>query len=160
MKLMVTNRGPDGAAVRQKEFQNITVDVANHGIIFQGKIVLRSLGARARPTRCSRSGPRTRRGPQLRDGQHDASARIDAATAFQHRAAGDAAIWPELRPRSGAPTSRPRLILEWVTLFGMARDVLANIAKTKNASVSYQNGQVTTVPKGGSAPGGAIVLNS
>ena len=47
-----------------------------------------------------------------------------------------------------------------VTLFGMARDVLANIAKTKNASVSYQNGQITMVPKGGSAPGGAIVLNS
>ncbi len=50
--------------------------------------------------------------------------------------------------------------LMWLTLFGHARDVLANIAKTKNASVSYQNEQVTIVPKGGSAPGGAIVLNS
>ena len=63
MKLMVTNPLPQMAQqFVKKEFQNITVDAgyqSNHGIIFQGKIVFRSLGARARPTRCSRSGPRT-----------------------------------------------------------------------------------------------------
>ena len=47
-----------------------------------------------------------------------------------------------------------------VTLFGMARDVLANIAKSKNAMLSYQQQQVVMVPKGGSLPGGPIALNS
>ncbi len=47
-----------------------------------------------------------------------------------------------------------------VTLFGMARDVLINIAKSKNAVVGYQQGKITMVPQGGSLPGGPIVLNS
>ena len=47
-----------------------------------------------------------------------------------------------------------------VTLFGMARDVLINIAKSKNAVVGYQQGKITMVPQGGSLPGGPVVLNS
>jgi hypothetical protein len=47
-----------------------------------------------------------------------------------------------------------------VTLWGMARDVLSNIAKSKNATVSYQQGKVMIVPQGQSAPGGVVVLNS
>jgi hypothetical protein len=47
-----------------------------------------------------------------------------------------------------------------VTLWGMARDILSNIAKSKNATVSYQQGKVMIVPQGQSAPGGVVVLNS
>lgn len=54
-----------------------------------------------------------------------------------------------------------------VTLFGMARDVFANIANGKRATVSYQNEQIRMLgyaagPGGYNqpAPGGAIVLNS
>jgi hypothetical protein len=47
-----------------------------------------------------------------------------------------------------------------VTLVGMARDILTNIAKGKQATVSYQQEKVTIVKNGQSAPGAAIVLNS
>jgi hypothetical protein len=47
-----------------------------------------------------------------------------------------------------------------VALFGMARDVLANVAKSKGASVSYQNGQVQIMGTGDSAPGDTTVLNT
>jgi hypothetical protein len=47
-----------------------------------------------------------------------------------------------------------------VTLVGMARNILSNIAKTKQATASYQQEQVTIVKNGQSAPGAAIVLNS
>jgi hypothetical protein len=47
-----------------------------------------------------------------------------------------------------------------VTLVGMARDILSNIANFKQATVSSQQEQVTMVQNGQSMPGGAIVLNS
>ena len=47
-----------------------------------------------------------------------------------------------------------------VTLFGMARDVLATIARSKGAMLSYQQKKVVMVPRGGSLPGGPIALNS
>ena len=47
-----------------------------------------------------------------------------------------------------------------VSLFGMARDVLLNIAKLKQATFSYQQGAVQMVPKTGNIPGGPFVLNS
>jgi hypothetical protein len=42
----------------------------------------------------------------------------------------------------------------------MARDILLNIAKFKNATVSYQGQQVNLIPVGGSKPGSAIILSS
>ncbi len=47
-----------------------------------------------------------------------------------------------------------------VALFGMARDVLANVAKSKQATVSYQNGQMQMIGPNGSVPGGPVVINS
>jgi hypothetical protein len=48
-----------------------------------------------------------------------------------------------------------------VTLYGMGRDVLANVARSKRANVSYQQGMVTFVPYGGpTASSGAIILNT
>jgi len=47
-----------------------------------------------------------------------------------------------------------------VTLFGMARDVLANITQGKQATVSYQQGKIQMLKNGQSTPGSAIKLNS
>jgi hypothetical protein len=47
-----------------------------------------------------------------------------------------------------------------VTLYGMARDVLLNVAKSKQANVSYQQGQVQMLGLNNSMPGSAVVLNT
>lgn len=47
-----------------------------------------------------------------------------------------------------------------VSLFGMARDVLANVARLKGATVSYQQGKVHIAAPDDSLPGSVIVLNS
>jgi hypothetical protein len=47
-----------------------------------------------------------------------------------------------------------------VMLFGMARNVLANVARMKNGFVSYQNGQIHMLGAQDNLPGGAVVLNS
>ena len=39
-----------------------------------------------------------------------------------------------------------------VALWGMARDVLANIGKNKNASVYYRDGRLNIVPKAARSP--------
>jgi hypothetical protein len=46
-----------------------------------------------------------------------------------------------------------------VTLFGLARDVLANIAKSKQAHASFQNGKLQIVGANDVQSSGAIVLN-
>ena len=163
MKLMVTNPLPQMAQqFVKKEFQNITVDAgyqSNHGIIFKGKIVF-SISGRESPTDTlltiwasdgdeghNYAMVNTTHPPGSTPQQHFNT----ALQAMQQYGLSQGYIGVDL----STPTY-PRA----VTLFGMARDVLANIAKTKNASVSYQNGQITMVPKGGLAPGGATVLNS
>lgn len=47
-----------------------------------------------------------------------------------------------------------------VALYGMARDVLANIAKTKGADLSYQAGKINMLGPTDSLPGGPVKLNS
>lgn len=47
-----------------------------------------------------------------------------------------------------------------VVLFGMARDVLRNIAHAKDANWSIQNGEIEMVKPAQTKPGGAIKLNS
>src|ERR1019366_5259905 len=47
-----------------------------------------------------------------------------------------------------------------VTRYGMARDVLLNVAKSKQANVSYQQSQVQMLGANNSMPGSAIVLNT
>jgi hypothetical protein len=47
-----------------------------------------------------------------------------------------------------------------VTLYGMARDILFNIARLKKAQISYKLGQIQILGQTDNLPGGAIVLNS
>jgi hypothetical protein len=47
-----------------------------------------------------------------------------------------------------------------VALYGMGRDVLLNVAKSKQANVSYQQGQVQMLGAQASIPGSAFVLNT
>lgn len=47
-----------------------------------------------------------------------------------------------------------------VTLFGMARDTLANVAKAKGAEVFYSNGTINMLGPTDNLPGGTVKLNS
>ena len=47
-----------------------------------------------------------------------------------------------------------------VTLFGMAHKVLGNIAKSNDATVTYNKGKIQMVKKGDAVPGQTVVLNS
>jgi hypothetical protein len=160
---MISNLSPQRAAqFTQKEFKRISIHAGyqdGHGIIFQGNIVY-AISGRESPTD-------TLVTVWAADGDEGHNYGIvntthpPGSTPQQHFNTALAALgqYGITKGYIGVDLSTPTYPRA-VTLFGMARDVLANIAKTKNASVSYQNEQVTMVPKGGSAPGGAIVLNS
>ncbi len=47
-----------------------------------------------------------------------------------------------------------------VTLYGMARDILFNIARLKKAQISYKLNQIQILGQTDSLPGGPVVLNS
>lgn len=47
-----------------------------------------------------------------------------------------------------------------VMLFGMARNILDNVARSKNAAVTYQQGRINMMGQNDSLPGGPIALNS
>jgi hypothetical protein len=162
-RLMLSNLTPQRAQqFVQKEFKRIKIDAGyqdGHGIIFQGNIVY-AISGRESPTD-------TLVTVWAADGDEGHNYGIvhtthpPGSTPQQHfdTALSALAQYGLTKGYIGVDLSTPTYPRA-VTLFGHARDVLANIAKTKNASVSYQNEQVTMVPKGGSAPGGAIVLNS
>jgi hypothetical protein len=163
LKLMVSNILPATARqFVQKEFAHIQIDAGyqdGHGIIFQGNIT-QAIYGRESPTD-------TLLTVYAGDGDHAHNyATVNTtlppgSTPQQHLNTAVQAMQPFGVSQGfiGVDLSTPTYSRA-VTLFGMARDVLSNIAKFKNASVSYQQEQVTMVPKGGSAPGGAIVLNS
>jgi hypothetical protein len=162
-QLMISNLSPQRAQqFVDKEFKHISIDAGyqdGHGIIFQGNIVF-AISGRESPTD-------TLVTVWAEDGTEGHNYAIvntthpPGSTPQQHfdTALSSLAQYGITKGFIGVDLTTPTYPRA-VTLFGMARDVLANIAKTKNASVSYQNEQVTMVPKGGSAPGGAIILNS
>jgi hypothetical protein len=163
LKLLVSNILPATARqFVQKEFASIQIIAGyqdNNGVIFQGNIV-QAIYGRESPTD-------TLLTVYAKDSDHAHNYAIvnttlpPGSTPQQHLNTAVQAMQPMGVTQGfiGVDLSTPTYSRA-VTLFGMARDVLSNIAKFKNASVSYQQEQVTMVPKGGSSPGGAIVLNS
>jgi hypothetical protein len=162
-RLLISNMTPQNAQrFVDKEFKRISIDAGyqdGHGIIFQGNIVY-AISGRESPTD-------TLVTVWAADGDEGHNYGVvntthpPGSTPQQHfdTALSALAQYGLTKGYIGVDLTTPTYARA-VTLFGHARDVLANIAKTKNASVSYQNEKVTMVPKGGSAPGGAVVLNS
>jgi baseplate hub protein gp41 len=163
LKLEVSNILPStGQQFANKEYAHIKIDAGyqdGHGIIFQGNIV-QAIYGRESPTD-------TLLTVYAADGDHAHNyATVNTtfppgSTPQQHFNAAIQAMQPFGISQGfvGVDLSTPTYSRA-VTLFGMARDVLSNIAKFKQATVSYQQEQVTMVQNGKSAPGGAIVLNS
>jgi hypothetical protein len=163
LKLEVSNLLPSTARLfTQKEYAHIKIDAGyqdGHGIIFQGNIV-QAIYGRESPTD-------TLLTVYAADGDHGHNYATTntvlppGSTPQQHlnvamQALGQFGITQGF---IGVDLSTPTYSRA-VTLVGMARDILSNIAKFKQATVSYQQEQVTMVQNGQSAPGGAIVLNS
>ena len=163
LKLEVSNILPTTARqFTQKEYKHIVVDAGyqdGHGVIFQGNITQAIYGRE--------SATDTLLTVYAGDGDHAHNyATVNTtfppgSTPQQHFNAALQAMQPMGVSQGfvGVDLSTPTYPRA-VTLFGMARDVLSNIAKFKQATVSYQQEQVTMVQNGQSAPGGAIVLNS
>jgi hypothetical protein len=163
LKLQVSNMLPATARqFVQKEYKHIQVDAGyldGHGIIFQGDIK-QAIYGRESPTD-------TLLTVYAADGDHAHNyATVNTtfppgSTPQQHLNAAVSAMSPMgvTQGYIGVDLSTP-VYSRAVTLFGMARDVIANIAKSKQATTSYQQEKVTMVPYNGSAPGSAITLNS
>lgn len=163
LKLTISNIEP-GRAKRfvQKEYKHIQIDAGyqdGHGVIFQGNIV-QAIYGRESPTDTIVT-------VYAADGDHAHNyATVNTthppgSTPQQHFDTALQAMnkYGVSKGYIGVDLSTP-VFPRAVTLFGMARDVLANIAQSKQATVSYQNEKVTMVQNGQSAPGGAIKLNS
>lgn len=163
LKLEVSNILPSRAQQFVKmEYKSIKIDAGyldGHGVIFQGNI-LQAIYGRESPTD-------TLLTIYAGDGDHGHNyATVNTthppgSTPQQHfdtamQALGQFGITKGFIGVDLSTPTYPRA----VTLFGMARDVLSNIAKFKQATVSYQQEKVTIVQNGQSAPGGAIILNS
>jgi hypothetical protein len=163
LKLIISNITPQRAQQFAKmEYTKIQIDAGyedNHAVIFSGDIKQALIG-RESPVETTTTvyaadtdeahnyaTVNTTLPPGSTPQQHFNT----ALQAMQPFGASQGFIGPDL----STPTY-PRA----VTLFGMARDVLSNIAKSKQATISYQNGQITMVGNNQSAPGGAIVLNT
>lgn len=163
LKLMVTNPLPQTAQqFVKKEFAHIKIDAGyqdGHGVIFQGDIKFAIYG-RESPTD-------TLLTVWAGDGEMAHNyATVNTtlppgSTPQQHFDVAAQAMGAKGLSKGfiGVDLSQP-VYSRAVTLVGMARTVLSNIAKTKQATVSYQNEKITMVPYGGSAPGSAFVLNS
>lgn len=162
LKLMVTNPSPTTAqAFVHKEYQHIRIDAGyqdGHGVIFQGNII-QAIYGRENPTDTLLT---------VYAGDNDRKhnyATVNTtlppgSTPQDHLNVALHAMAPDLsKGFIGVDLSQP-VYSRAVTLFGMARNVFTNIAKGKQATVSYQNGKLTMVQNGSGAPGGAIVLNS
>jgi hypothetical protein len=163
LTLKITNLTRERAqAIVKQEYKHIKIDAgyqSNHGVIFQGNIVQAIYGLE-NPTDTlltiyAADGDRAHNyattntvlPPGSTPQQH-----LDVAM----QALGKFGI---SKGFIGVDLSTPTYSRA-VTLVGMARDILTNIAKGKQATVSYQQEKVTMVQNGQSAPGAAIVLNS
>ena len=147
LKLEVSNLLPSTARLfTQKEYAHIKIDAGyqdGHGIIFQGNIV-QAIYGRESPTD-------TLLTVYAADGDHGHNYATTnmvlppGSTPQQHlnvamQALGQFGITQGF---IGVDLSTPTYSRA-VTLVGMARDILSNIAKFKQATVSYQQEQVTT----------------
>lgn len=163
LKLMVTNPSPTTAqAFVKKEYKHIQIDAGyqdGHGIVYSGNIV-QAIYGRENPTD-------TLLTIYAGDGDHGHNyATVNTtlppgSTPQDHVNVAMRALSPYGISQGfiGIDLSTPKYPRA-VTLFGMAADVLRNVAKGKQATVSYQNEKMTMVQNGSGAPGGAIVLNS
>jgi hypothetical protein len=163
LTLKITNPLPSRAqAVVKQEYKHIKIDAGyqtNHGTIFQGNII-QAIYGRENPTD-------TLLTIYAADGDHAHNYATTntvlppGSTPNDHLNVALAAMGPKGVTKGfiGVDLSTPTYSRA-VTLVGMARDILTNIAKGKQATVSYQQEKVTIVQNGKSAPGAAIVLNS
>lgn len=159
----ITNPRPDIAqAFVNKEFANISLTAGyqdNYGLLFSGNII-QAIYGRESPT-----------DTLLQIFAADADHGHNFAVANKSLAAGSTpqdhvnAAMAAMAPFGitpgfvGVDLSTP-IYPRAVALFGMARNILASVAKTKGATVSYQNGQMQMVQNSQPTPGGAIILNS
>jgi hypothetical protein len=163
LKLMITNPLPARAqAIVKQEYKHIKIDAgyqSNHGVIFQGNII-QAIYGRESPTD-------TLLTIYAGDGDHGHNYATTntvlppGSTPQQHvdvamQALGKYGI---SKGFIGVDLSTPTYSRA-VTLVRMARTILTNVAKGKQATVSYQQEKVTMVQNGQSVPGAAIVLNS
>jgi hypothetical protein len=163
LKLEVSNILPATAQqFVKKEYSHITLDAGyqdGHGIIFQGTVI-QAIYGRESPTD-------TLLTVYAGDGDHGHNyATVNTtlppgSTPQQHLNVAMQAFNPFGITLGfiGVDLSTPTYPRA-VTLVGMARNILLNIAKFKQATVSYQQEKVTMVGNGQSVPGGVIVLNS
>ncbi len=160
--ILITNANSGDARNTLKEFGPITLDAGyndSHGVIYSGQLKQAIYG---------RESPTDTLLTLFAGDNHTAHNYATVSTTLppgstpqQHLNVALQAMQPFGTSLGyiGVDLSKPTYPRA-VTLFGMARDVLINIAKSKNAVVGYQQGKVTMVPQGGSLPGGPIVLNS
>jgi hypothetical protein len=162
-QIKITNLSASKArAIVKSEFKKITIDAGyedGHGVIFKGNII-QGIYGRENPTD-------TLTTIIAADGDHGHNwATVNTkhppgSTPQDHfntalQALGQFGI---TKGYIGIDLSTPKYPRA-VTLWGMARDVLAHIAKMKDAMVFYDREQVTMIPRTGSRSDGAIVLNS
>ena len=160
--ILITNANSGDAVNTLKEFGPITLDAGyndSHGIVYSGQLKQAIYG---------RESPTDTLLTLYAGDNHTAHNYATVSTTLppgstpqQHLNVALHAMKPFGTSLGyiGVDLSKP-VYPRAVTLFGMARDVLINIAKSKNAVVGYQQGKVTMVPQGGSLPNGPIVLNS
>lgn len=163
--IRITNQLPATARkLVAKEYSKLTVQAGypdNIGVIFSGNIVFATYG---RDPDASTTDTLT----TIWCG--DGETKHNYATVNKTLAAGSTpqdhvnvalqAMAPDIvKGFIGVDLSTPKYPRA-VTLFGMAREVLAKVGRLKQADVSYQNGQLQMVTKQQSIPGGDIVMNS
>jgi hypothetical protein len=151
-----------GRAIAKKEYKRITIDAGyqdGHGIIFKGNII-QGVYRRENPTD-------TLTTIIAADGDHGhnfatvSTKHAPGSTPQDHfntavQALGQFGI---TKGYIGIDLSTPKYPRA-VSLWGMAADVLRTIAKSKDAMVFYDREQVTMIPRKGSRPDSAIILNS
>jgi hypothetical protein len=165
--LKITNQNPKIArqlASMKSEYTNVVVDAgyqSGHGIIFKGNIVFATYG-RESPTDtlttvlCSD-------GDQARNYATVSKSFAPGSTPQQHLNAAVQAMGQYGVQQgfigSSINLSKPAYP-RGVALFGMARDIIAKIAKSQGATWSIQKGEVHIAGPNDSIPGSTVVLNS
>jgi hypothetical protein len=164
-KIMVTNlRADRGTALLQLAETHgvVTLDAgyqSGHGVIFKGNAV-QGIAGRENPTDTLLTLYASD-GDQAHNHAVVNTTHPPGSTPQQHVDTAMQAMsgYGVTKGFVGIDLSQP-VYSRAVVLYGMARDVLANVAKSKNATVSYQDMQMTMVAKGQSAPGSAVELNA
>ncbi len=164
-RILVTNLGAQKSraiAAKGSEFKKVTLDAGyedGHGVIFKGNII-QTISGRESPTD-------TLLTIIAADGDHGnnygtvSTSHPAGSTPQDHLNTAIASLgkFGITKGYIGVDLSTP-VYPRAVTLYGMARDVLQNIAKSKGCALFYDREEVTMVPKGGNRPGQAVVLNS